>query len=108
MSYTVEYTHNFLREFKKLQKKSKTLIDELEDLCDLLEKEPQTGQFLGKGFYKIRLKGPNRGKRSSYRVITYILTEENIVKLVAIYSKSEKTNILREDLEQIIHDELES
>ncbi len=56
-----------------------------------LEKEPELGNPLGNGLFKIRLgiKRKGKGKSGGGRVITYFLADDGEVYLLTIYDKSE-------------------
>jgi len=104
----IEYIPNFYRKIKNLGKKNKNLINDLQKLVKVLEKDPTTGTFLGSDIYKIRVanSSKNIGKRGGFRVITYYVDENNIVYLVEIYEKNSIENIPIEELIKIIQDEL--
>lgn len=63
----------FKRNLKRLAKKFRTLPNEINQLLDELEAEPNKGTDLGAGFYKIRLASDSKGggKSGVFRVITY-------------------------------------
>lgn len=105
----IEYIPNFYRKIKKLGKKNKNLVNDLQKLVKILEKDPTTGTFLGANIYKIRISNSSKniGKRGGFRVITYYVDEHNIVYLVEIYEKNSIENIPIEELTKIIKDELQ-
>ena len=55
----VEYIPNFYRKIKKLNKKNKNLIKDIQELVKVLEIDPTTGTFLGGDVYKIRVANPS-------------------------------------------------
>jgi mRNA-degrading endonuclease RelE of RelBE toxin-antitoxin system len=95
MSAEVVYTALFEKEAKRLAKKYPSLIDDVLKLVELLEKDPEQGVALGKGFYKIRIAigSKRKGKSGGARVITYVLFSNNTVFLTSIYDKSEHDNV---------------
>jgi len=99
----IKTTSSFEKSFKKLLKKDKELLNELERLIDKLQKEPNTGISLGKSRYKIRLKNNSntKGKSGGYRVITYTQIK-NTILLVYIYSKSNLDNLSEKKIDEII------
>lgn len=100
MKYQVETIEQFEKEVKKLKKKFPSLKSEILNLVGDLEINPKIGTSIGKGFFKIRLaiKSKGKGKRGGARVITYFKVVDNIVYLVSIYDKSEKSDISPEEL----------
>ena len=106
----IEFFPNFHRKFKKLNKKNKNLLHDIQKLVKVLEEDPTTGIFLGNDIYKIRManSSKNIGKRGGFRVITYYLDENNIVYLVEIYEKNAIENIPIEELVALVQKELTS
>jgi len=106
----IEYIPNFYKKIKKLSKKNKNLVKDIQELVKVLEKDPTTGIFLGNDIYKIRVanSSKNIGKRGGFRVITYYLDENNVVYLVEIYEKNSIENIPIEQLIKIIQNEIDN
>jgi len=104
----IEYIPNFYKKIKKLSKKNKNLVKDIQELVKVLEKDPTTGIFLGNDIYKIRVanSSKNIGKRGGFRVITYYIDENNVVYLVEIYEKNSIDNIPIEQLIKIIQNEI--
>jgi len=103
----VNFSKNFVKKFKKLNKKNKNILKDIEELVKILEKNPITGTFLGNNIYKIRManSSKNIGKRGGFRVITYYVDENDIVYLVEIYEKNAIENISIEELIKLIKNE---
>lgn len=95
MKFEVVATDDFLRSVKKIFKKHKSIITDIEKLDELLSENPMLGTFLGNNLYKIRLAISNSGKGKSggARVITYVKVTNHTVYMVAIYLKSEVSSI---------------
>lgn len=111
MSIKLKALSHFEKRLKRLIKKHGSLIEDLTILSSTLKTNPQQGQFLGAGLYKIRLstKSKGGGKSGGFRVITYFVdqsSEDEIVYLVTIYDKSEYANIAKKELLKIIMEEL--
>ncbi|TAE23862.1 MAG: addiction module toxin RelE [Cytophagales bacterium] len=109
MSINVSLLSRFRRDLKRLGKKHRTLVTEVDQLLDLLESDPTLGQSLGSGLYKIRLasQSKGKGKRGGFRVVTYYVEQvgdEEVVYLVTIYDKSEQDSVSKDDLLAMIDD----
>ncbi len=104
----IELFQNFRKEFKKLHKKNRNIVDYLQNLEKELLKNPTTGTFLSDNIYKIRVanSSKNIGKRGGFRVITYFVDEDKTVYLVNIYEKNTIENISIETIKSIIKNEL--
>jgi len=95
MNLNIISLENFKRDIKKLFKKYKQITKDLKTLQQELEKNPKAGIELGSYCYKIRVANSSvpTGKSGGFRVIYYYLDNENNIYLMAIYSKSELSNI---------------
>ena len=69
----------------------------------LLE-NPAAGDLIpgGRGLRKLRVPLPGRGKRGGARVIYFNLSAEEIVLLIAVYAKTERTNMTPSEIKQVI------
>lgn len=107
MSFSIELTKRFKREFKRLVKKFPSVKTEFANLIDSLEENPIQGTPIGNGFYKIRagIASKGKGKRGGARVITYVVVLKEVVYLVAMYDKSERQNFSQKELQEFL-DEL--
>lgn len=107
MSFSIELTKRFKREFKRLVKKFPSVKTEFANLIDSLEENPIQGTPIGNGFYKIRAGIASKGKdkRGGARVITYVVILKEVVYLVAMYDKSERQNFSQKELQEFL-DEL--
>ena len=104
MSFRVNLTPDFERQFKRLAKKYKSLPQDLSLLIASLKKDPEQGNSLGHNLYKIRLAIASKGKGKSggARVITFLVHSEKDIYLVSIYDKSELDNITKEQVRQLL------
>lgn len=91
MDYEVVTTDGFERDAKRLAKKYPSLQDDLFSLNESLKQDPQQGDSLGKGCYKVRLpiKSKVKGKSGGGRVITNVLVVKQKIYLLALYDKSD-------------------
>ncbi|MCP5104161.1 MAG: type II toxin-antitoxin system RelE/ParE family toxin [bacterium] len=104
MNYRIVVTSKFSKKIKQLKKKYKKIGDDFERCIELLENDPFAGTFLGKGLYKLRLKSSDisRGKSGGFRIIYYLVTEDEKLHLLTIYSKAELENISMEEILKIV------
>lgn len=79
--------------------------EELLNLGNTLEKQPETGTPLENNTYKIRLaiESKGKGKSGGARVVTYLVTESYEVYLLTIYDKSDFENFDDNILKSIIN-----
>ncbi len=107
MSYSVEITSFFKKDLKRLHKRYKSIIEDVNELVLSVKENPLQGVDLGNGLRKIRLRISSKGKGKSggARVITFValasLTEGKAIFL-AIYDKSEKENITDSELKDLL------
>ena len=106
------YTQYFKSRAKRLLNKFSRLKNELIDLESQLLKTPTLGTALGNGLYKIRLgtKSKGGGKSGGFRVITYLIEEnENSsdIYFITIYDKSEEDTLDKKMLLKIIKNTIE-
>lgn len=107
MPTNIIYSDTFVKKAKIYKKKHPSLLDELRELEIDLLKNPQQGNDLGAGLFKIRLavKSKGKGKSGGYRIITYLVSnhEEGFsINMLTIYDKSEESSIDKKVLLQII------
>ena len=104
MKYKVLTIPPFDRQLKRLARKYPSLKAEYTDLIEELEENPHKGTFLGNNCFKIRLAiaSKSRGKSSGARVITHLYIENETVFLLAIYDKSEKSDISNNELKELL------
>ncbi len=93
--------------YKRFVKKFPSLKEELESLEEELLKNPKMGVLLTTNIYKIRVPNKDnlRGKSGGFRVITYLIEENNSefeINLLTIYDKSEESSISKSQLQKII------
>lgn len=99
MNVNIDVLDDFQRNFKRLKKKYKSLVNDYSDLLDSLRENPTLGVSLGMGAHKVRMAilSKGGGKSGGARVITYVVNEEAPdtfnVTLLTIYDKSEQANI---------------
>lgn len=104
MNYRIVPTDNFSRELKRLSKKYPSLKQEIKDLADELSHNPKVGTPLGHNCYKIRVSTPDKpgGKSKGFRIITYVVSINEILFMLSIYDKSEIPTLKDWEIKKII------
>lgn len=99
MKVKFKYLAEFQRLAKDLKKKYKSFKDDYDTFLDELEREPFSGEPLGRHTYKHRMAIASKGKGKSggARVITYNVKQtaddEVVITLMTIYDKSDISNV---------------
>lgn len=108
MKYEVRTIPPFDKEFKALKKKYPSIKDDLTNLKDELEKNPEAGTKIAEDIYKIRMaitskkKGKSGGARVIYLNLFAQKTDNNEIVLLAIYDKADRENITEKELRQAL------
>ena len=106
MPIRVDTTARFDRQLDRLEREFKAPIRELDDLIARLEQGGNLGDKMPRvGFdvYKVRLSNPAAriGKRGGFRVLYYFRLANQVI-LIAIYAKSQRTNISSSEIRRLI------
>jgi mRNA-degrading endonuclease RelE of RelBE toxin-antitoxin system len=106
MPTRVLFAPEFERGLTRLSRKYPSVIREIDRLVTQLQTDERPGDKIpGVGYdvYKMRLKNPaaSRGKRGGFRVIYYVQVAD-LIYLIAIYSKTEQTDIPAETIRRLI------
>ena len=109
MSFEIQTTSYLDTEAKRLAKRHRSFIDDLEDFQKNLLKNPYQGTELSPGIRKIRLTidSKGRGKSGGARVITftYLVDEKDgVVILLLLYDKADASSIKINVVRKIIKD----
>ena len=113
MKVTFDYLDEFERGAKALRKKYPSFESDYDTFLNELEKNPFSGESLGKHTYKNRMAIASKGKGKSggARVITYNLQkqtdDEILITLMSIYDKSDLENVSDAYLRSLVQ-EIES
>ena len=104
MSYKIIPTETFKTQVRTLQKKYPHIRHNLKNLNEKLLQNPKSGKALGKRIYKIRLGSSDltKGKRSGYRIISYVTDDDEKVRLLTIYIKPSKATITDKEILSIL------
>lgn len=97
MPATVNLLNKFRRRLKRLRRKYPAVTQEVNKLVTDLENDQRPGDKLsgfGYDLYKVRLPNPSarRGRSGGFRVVYYVQFAD-LVHLVTIFSKSEKSDV---------------
>jgi hypothetical protein len=96
----------FDRQFKRLAKKYKSLLDDYLTFSKELKENPLQGAALGRGVRKIRMAigSKGKGKSGGARVLTLtvLVSEDADVTLLTIYDKDEIGNVSDEYIRWLI------
>ena len=97
-------TPEFVKQVKKLAKTYKQIGNDLESLKKELTLNPKIGRELGGKCFKIRVVNSSipTGKSGAFRVVTYYIDDNDIIRLLLIYLKTEKENISIKELEVVL------
>lgn len=107
MNCKVEVLFTFKKEFKRLSKRYRSLLNDVQKLQGELLAKPDLGTDLGNGLRKIRMaiQSKGKGKSGGAKVITYtIITkiEETEINLLYIYDKSERDSISAAEIKELL------
>ncbi len=110
MQTRVETSKQFNREFKRLSKKYRDLLEIVVPFSARLGSGERLGERLaGIGYeaYKVRLENPaaKRGRSGGFRIIYYVESPAQVI-LITMFSKTEHANISNSEIQQIIAAEI--
>jgi mRNA-degrading endonuclease RelE of RelBE toxin-antitoxin system len=113
MIYNVQLTASFKRSTKKLQRRYPHIKDDIREGVELLLQTPRLGVIISGsgGIRKMRLsnRDARRGKSGGYRLLYYLEDEESqTLYLLLVYSKSDRENVTRSELKQLLDEISES
>lgn len=109
MNFEIQTTSYFDTEAKRLAKRHRSFIDDLQDFRDSILENPYQGTELSPGIRKIRLtiNSKGRGKSGGARVITFtyfVNEKDGVVILLLLYDKADASNIKMNVVRRIIKD----
>ena len=104
MDFKIVPSDTFIKELKRLSKKYPSLKQKIKELSKDLLNKPRTGTPLGHNCYKIRVSTPDKpgGKSGGFRIITYLVVQNEIIFLLSIYDKSEVSTLKDWEIKKII------
>ena len=104
----IGYTHTFKKHTKQLGKRYRSLQQDLIPLLEQLAQGETPGDRivgLDDPVYKVRLKNSDnhKGKSGGYRVLYYLRADDDI-RLMAMYAKSEHSQLSLDSLRRILRE----
>lgn len=105
---TITYSTRFLKDAKHLKKHFNKIADDIKEVEDLLKNNKAKGDLIkglsGLQIFKIRQKNSsnNIGKSGGFRIIYYQDRQNDVITMLTIYSKTEKGDVLREEILEIL------
>lgn len=110
--YQVVDVRGFENDLFKVAKRYPTVVDVVESLFDELEHGQIQGDRVsgiglqGGRVYKTRVANPDarKGKSGGFRVIWYLITANNNIYPLTIYSKSDQTDISNVEIRRLMRD----
>ena len=107
-----KYSQRFLKEAKNLRKKYRKIDEDILKIVNSIEKDKFTAIDRVKGFehlsiFKVRIKNSSSlaGKSGGFRIIYYAEVDKKLLYFLTIYSKSEKSDISKNEILKILKDE---
>jgi len=109
MNYIISFLPTFTKALKRLQKKYRSIKNDVERLIDSILENPSQGADLGGGVRKVRMAISDKGHRKSggARVITYtIIVDETTghITMLTIYDKSEQDSISKREITALLEE----
>ena len=107
MNVRIIWGDDFIRHFKRLSKKYKSLPKDYLSLSAALHDNPLLGTDLGNGVHKVRMAigSKGKGKSGGARVLTLVILvrDDAEVTLLTIYDKNEIENVSDKYIEWLVN-----
>ena len=102
------YTVPFLNDIRRLRKRYRLVVDDLDALLAEMQDKDYRGAYVpgyDLAIYKVRLanRSARRGKRGGFRAIYHPLDDHNFLFL-HIYSKSDKGDVGASEMRKLLRD----
>ena len=106
MNYSVLYTEKFKKQAKKLKKKYPSFKNDIIEFENIVKEDYEKGTLLLENIYKIRIKieSKKKGKSGGARIIYYVIINDLQIIVLTIYDKSEKDNISKAEIIELLKD----
>ncbi len=107
MGLIIYPSRTFVKQVKRLAKKYRSIVQDLQRLEEELKANPLAGTDLGHNLRKVRMSitAKGKGKSGGARVITHtaiVSVEEGEITLLTIYDKSERGNLSDKELMDLV------
>jgi mRNA-degrading endonuclease RelE of RelBE toxin-antitoxin system len=104
VGYEVLTTEEFLKDVKSILKVYPGFKKDIQHAIAELQKNPEQGNHLGHGIYKLRVSitGKSSGKSYGARIIHLVITFHRKVYLLKAYDKSEKKDLTTEETKKLV------
>lgn len=104
MNYEVLTTEEFLKDAKSIIKNYPGFKQDIQNLIFVLQENPEQGDHLGHGLYKLRvsISGKPSGKSYGARIIHLIISVHQKVFLLNAYDKSQKKSLTKDETKILI------
>jgi hypothetical protein len=104
VNYEVLTTEEFLKDAKSIIKIYPGFKRDIQNVISILQENPEQGDHLGHGLYKLRvsISGKSSGKSYGARVIHLVISVHRKVFLLKAYDKSQKKNLTTEETKILI------
>lgn len=111
MKYEIIVTPRFEKDIKAYKKRFPKIDDDIEKMVQQLEEGNLLGSMIydihlpnDESVYKLRVANTSakQGKSGGFRLIYYVVRNEREIYLLAIYSKTDKSNISQTDIMELI------
>ena len=108
--FTVRLSLSFQRDYKRLIRKYRQLPNDLAPLIEEIEAGDFSAHDAVQGFahkiYKARVRSSDqaKGKSGGFRVIYYVIMDNNEVFLLTIYAKARQENINTKAIRKLMDD----
>lgn len=109
MNYTIEFLPKFIKELKRLQKKYRSIENDVDKLMESLSVNPSQGADLSGGVRKVRMAISDKGKGKSggAKVITYTVCVDEAagrITMLTVYDKSEQDSIGKAEIAELLEE----
>ena len=109
MRYRVVLTRPFKHSVKKLAKRYAHVKEDVRTAVEVLLQTPSLGVVIpgGSGVRKLRVRNTDlqKGKSAGYRLLYYVVDEPTgIIYLLLLYAKSDRSDITRRELEELLNE----
>lgn len=109
--FIIKLSRKALRDLKFLKKKFQKIEDDLDELFSIISKENLVGNQIknlsGFEIYKARVRNTSSstGNSGGFRIIYYARRKCGEILVLAIYSKTQKSDISRSEILEILKEE---